>query len=625
MVAWAYVFLSLCLDDTGISALTLGISDYKPTSDVAILSDLIYQQEVTNNIALVIPQHDPHILYLHRPNKSLTFTVISSEEANADALGRLQPESNRYNLQMLYIFLHPYADAIYGLIKSIKQADSQVKVAVIYKAKIDVKRVFAALATNNIYIFNPSSGTEEATTYSQYEVCQFCNQGVDVVMLTNTWRPGVGFKHTVRLDDSFKGNFYGATLKMGTLNLKPNIYVTGIDEEGNMIRDGIMYSNYVVLGAMLNVKWDFVHASISNQFKLTTTNNSAAGLLKDLVTGKVDIVGGGWTGLYRRYRHVDFSATTNYMPGFSIISMEPSKELEWFALVLPFPWYTWILIVLCVPAVGITAYVAMRYNRSSDKCYGATLNECIWEATIVICWESIKIPNPPWPSYFLYSLYLLACMILINLYMSEYTSILVTPSYIEPPVDSFDQLFNKTDRTVLTISGNWYKIYLNYFKNVKDVENRIEKLSNVYQNPWLESLKMIQKHPHKYVMIDYPGVVNYEAVYFAKNAKRRFHYSKETFPDKYYYLFFSKNFQFKEIFNKKITLLQDMGFMGFHEYRLGGPAKMMAIDKLNKIEENEELLRLKQFMGPLLLLLSGHLMSIIGYLAEVTWRRRQSH
>ena len=54
-----------------------------------------------------------------------------------------------------------------------------------------------------------------------YEMCAYCNQGEHKLRAVNSWRLGNGFTKPFSLRKSFKGNFFGATLRYVTV--KANI------------------------------------------------------------------------------------------------------------------------------------------------------------------------------------------------------------------------------------------------------------------------------------------------------------------------------------------------------------------------------------------------------------------
>ena len=64
----------------------------------------------------------------------------------------------------------------------------------------------------NVYILR--RGREEEM-YIMYEVCAYCNAGVTQLRVYNSWRFQKGFTNQLRYEPSFKGQFFGATVKVG--------------------------------------------------------------------------------------------------------------------------------------------------------------------------------------------------------------------------------------------------------------------------------------------------------------------------------------------------------------------------------------------------------------------------
>ena len=71
-----------------------------------------------------------------------------------------------------------------------------------------------------------------------YDICRFCMNGKDSIQPVNRWTPKDGLGKELAFKISFRGNFFGAPLKMGTYYMKPNIYPTGYDKQGKFTMEG---------------------------------------------------------------------------------------------------------------------------------------------------------------------------------------------------------------------------------------------------------------------------------------------------------------------------------------------------------------------------------------------------
>ena len=151
---------------------------------------------------------------------------------------------------------------------------------------------------------------------------------------------------------------------------------------------------YFLLGEILNLTWDF-------PFPRNGQYWNPHSFYSEMNYGYYDIAGGGMTGGYYNYDknggNVDFSATTFYNPGISIISVEPSEAMRWSALVEPFDTFTWLSLLSSIPVCGTALYFLWKHGNAQNE--GGRLGDAIWYFTVILLWESITIKKSKILSY----------------------------------------------------------------------------------------------------------------------------------------------------------------------------------------------------------------------------------
>ena len=173
---------------------------------------------------------------------------------------------------------------------------------------------------------------------------------------------------------------------------------------------------------------------------------------------------------------VDFTAATLYTDGFTIISIEPTKALDWTGLVKPFDVLTWSCLLLSFPICSVVLYCLRRFARYPDK--RATLNDSFWDIAIILLWDSIRSLNPSSGIILVLFLYLLLSQLMIGLYLGEFTGFLVNPKYVKPPMETIDQWRFNTTMSWIECEKSSTEHLRNYtFKDKPDILKRYANCS----------------------------------------------------------------------------------------------------------------------------------------------------
>ena len=446
------------------------------------------------------------------------------------------------------------------------------------------------------YFLNPIS--ENRSTYNFYEINYLGTSRKGELRQINKWSEGIGFDDDIDLPLSFKGSFYNTSLVIGIVEDYPNVIRSRESKRWWKYKvDGVVYRNYMDLGEMLNLKWEFKFPMPTKPIIAGTLANIHTGFEweYDLKSGWID-VGGGAIMTYNELisPYFDVSASTHYHSALVINSIEPSKSLRWFSLFAPFPWYTWIIISILIPSVGIALYI-VRHCAPSDNPveHRVSLPNCMWEVVVIICWDSVKIHNPTWPVFILLSCYMPMAMMIVIMYMDGYTAAVTAPKYSTPPINTFTQL-EESGVTILSPTEKYTEFIksenskLSSFDNKRFTTIPINTTSYrhddympasimfgsgetfTFEDPWIKVCIKMQTYPDNYVFIGIPKMCKNYIDRFSHPRYRRFYESKERLSNKYGTLYYPKTFLFKEHFNRKIMRQHAMGMI-----KMNGTGKVL--------------------------------------------------
>ena len=125
----------------------------------------------------------------------------------------------KLNRQSFYIIIQTDMDQVTKLMEIIQSIDYESKIAIVYSLSFDVISFYSKLRIYNVYLFTPA----DDTTYRMYDICRFCRDGKDDVQQINSWKMKLGFRRPVEFKSSFRGNYHGAKLNMGSIVVHPNM------------------------------------------------------------------------------------------------------------------------------------------------------------------------------------------------------------------------------------------------------------------------------------------------------------------------------------------------------------------------------------------------------------------
>ena len=432
------------------------------------------------------------------------------------------------------------------------------------------------LEFRDVYFFVPLQVHEQAySLYQMYGICQFCERRFNhwwkrwynwpKIIELNIWIETIGFQDVFDLPGSYMINFHMKSMK---INIQLHPTTVWYDDKQDSY-EGPLYEDLKLLSEMMNFTFCInCEPILCGQSDILQSYRRVRdpGVFNDefllLKKGEIDIVGGDYIASQEVHKSADISIPTFYQAGANIVSIEPSKSFRWYAIFQPFKMYVWLLVLGIVPFSGTILYLLRKFCQDPDK--SASWKDSFWDVTVIICWHGVKSPDPPTAIIIFLSTYMLATYFIINEYTSSFTSFMVAPSYVRPPVESLDHLWN-TD--MMWLGGRMANYYAKLFENASDSESRIELM--LLGGNESEAAKAIQKllgNPDKYVYFERAGLMEWSVCHYDIDLNgQKLYYSKETVGNSYAFLYFQKGSIITEAFNRKISLLQDMGIIKHHQ------------------------------------------------------------
>lgn len=556
----------------------------QPTgSRINLVTDFVAQLKAKYNVVFVTRAADVIVIEQARlidervfifPLLSSNMNYLKNRRTFKKAIQQLKEMQKKENIPTLYTILecNPRRHKqVINMMQIIRQVDHAAKISVIYEENSDINinmflgvwgKGWLPLSFYNLYILNPMYG--EPSGYILYEICQFCNQGKDVIQIIATWKEGTGFNQQLTLEASFKGSFHNTALTMGIE--KPYIVPSTLSKWSHVqMKDCVPKRNYLNLGGMLNLKLKFKYAYPRppfSPFQRRMRTHLAVGI--QAFTPDMDIYGGEELMLYSNMKNLDVSANTYYFEGLCMISIEPQKGLQQFSFFQAFPWYSWMITSVTLMVVGILLYVLYKYSShcKQDRTE-VLLYDCIWQTIAIIFWETTQISKPSWPVVTLLFFFMPMAAILVTFSFDYYTAAVTVPKYLNPPIETFDQLLqsemkilshnaNYTDVINMKLGGSYEGRFITVSQ--RDGENDIQGI-----------LDMMQSYPDKYVYIYIPGIYYNYIDHFNKPQYRKFYNSKDHLPNQYSSFYYRQDFAYKEHFNRKILLLHAMHLVKLNE------------------------------------------------------------
>ena len=501
-----------------------GIVSGKDKSNVVLISDTSL---ILSNVASRIFNKE-----------MIEITSFDTDHLTSEAIKSIKWQNLKSNLRSVYLIVwSPTTEQseILKVIQIVKSFDYFSQIVIVSLVITNGKEFLYSYPIYDVHIFIPNIKYTKFTSFSK---CRFCNNGNDLVEIANSWAINEGFSHSLEFEESFKNNFFGAAYIMCFQN-GYLMWKTGVDQLGNDIHGGLGYEYFVIHGGMFNVSWKF----------------------KDIGKGCRGAIYGIeriWS--FEAFYFYDYSASTIYSEGNTIISVEPLKGMDWKGIIKPFDLVTWILLLSSVPVCSLALYYLRLYT--TEPAQSTSRARAFWDILVILLWDSIRSPYPSLGVIILFSVYLLVIQLLIGLYLGEYTGIIVSPNYLKPPIDTFEQWLDGTMTWTNCQETSVEFITEVLLKEYPEMDARY--LPCTETEGWRasnKSLHLLLNNPNGLVYFGPKSGVQHliDRKQIGFKQGRKFHFAKTIFYTGYANLLLSHNTFLKEVVNRKIMLFHAMG------------------------------------------------------------------
>ena len=352
--------------------------------------------------------------------------------------------------------------------------------------------------------------------------------------------------------------------------------------------------------------------AFSDQWTYGSETSEKSDEMANLLSGKLDAIGHTFV-ISELSEMVDVSAATFYQTGENIITVEPLKGLPWYAIFQPFKWYLWILILSTVPVCGIALYVLRKLTKQTAK--KPHLADALWDISVILAWDSIRIQQPPASIIILLSSFMLATLVLITEYMGVMTSSIAKPKHLTTPINTVEEFLASDFKWV---GGRRTDYYLDYFQDEVEFEERLVRLKPEVDEV-REALQKLLSNPEKNAYFEKKGLIEWSICQHSISLNgRNFYYSKDHVGNYFTHFLFPKYSPYTEVFNRKILLLQDMGLSYKNQ-------EIFLVEndsqRCHQYEEDIELVKLVHFRCGFMIMGIGYGLAFLGLLGEIAKKK----
>ena len=367
----------------------------------------------------------------------------------------------------------------------------------------------------NIYITKESSNPLE---YLLYEVCAYCNKGQHVVQLFNSLKFLHGFRNPFQYQSSFKGEFYGATLKIGSNIIFPAVFPIGITKQNKPIYAGSHYLLLETIAKSLNFK-PVITAPADGRACWNATKEGQyfiVGYCQMLKEKMVELSGFADYQDPNGHSHIYFHPSpVIYTIKTVIISARQEVIKEVLAPTDSIGTALLMAVVASVLAISLCLWKIQNYMpvRRRDNLCGI-----IFQTITTLCLEPLTIRNMSNAKRIALGVWIICSYFVISLIFGEITSMTASPRFEGVTINSIE------DMKVNNMS--WISFPLYGYDGVfqKKLPQQAERSRRMFLH---EGLKFVLDHPKEYVYIAAKEVVDpvIQMYFWDGEGKNPFHFS----------------------------------------------------------------------------------------------------
>ena len=282
----------------------------------------------------------------------------------------------------------------------------------------------------NIYL---ALGSANMQVYLIYEVCAYCDKGKSQMTFYNGWAWQRGFLTHFKYASSYKGQFFGGELRIGTKVDPPFTFPIGRAPDGSFVYAGFEYLYIKMLAESMNFKIVIVQPSDGTSCIYSRKLRDVTGFCGDLYRKDVDIAGFPSAITYAKNQFID-TAAPYYIAYRHLTSANPElKENTSFAINASFLIAILVLYMIFAVLTLVTELVKG----------GVSLNRYInipFQIFSILCLEAAQFRNPRLSQQILVGLMIVASFFMISNLFGEMTSVAAVKKPVSNYINSVEDM-----------------------------------------------------------------------------------------------------------------------------------------------------------------------------------------
>ena len=284
------------------------------------------------------------------------------------------------------------------------------------------------------YYFETYILSSQTPGFAVFELCAYCNFGKNMINQINTWSSKRGYHSHFRLQSSFKGSFFGYTLRVGCVPVG-GAFNAHPQPDGTTTYSGREWDMFQVAGQKLNFSVEIV-VPLDEAFGAKVIENGKerfTGVVGDVKAGRSDIGAGIITPTPLRREAIDNINIFN-MDATRLLSIRPTSSPNWQSFIRCFSRDLWIGFFVSLAAVTFAGWGIMR--RESDE----SLFDSFLNMVSIFCWEDIPLIYKRHHNIrIVLGIWMVACTVLGAAYAGALLSKILTPSLDRLPIEDLDE------------------------------------------------------------------------------------------------------------------------------------------------------------------------------------------
>ncbi|CAH0381550.1 unnamed protein product [Bemisia tabaci] len=472
---------------------------------------------------------------------------------------------------------------------------------------------------------------------------QASSDGLSNLKLVNWWSLEKGLFRQPLLPDprQIYKNFHRREFEVPVLHKPPWNFVSYTNDSIRVI--GGRDDKLIFLLAS-KFKFRYTYIDPPERIQGAGVNGTMTGVLGMISRREVQLFAGDLGLTYERNQAVEFTFPT-LADSEVFLTHSPGRLNEALALVRPFQWQVWLLVVLTVVASGPLLFIIIetptcwqKKSRSmKPRNHWKVFLNCVWVSFTILLQQSIRLPSSSCRYRLVMSIFILSVVYVIgDMYSANLTSILAHPSK-EQPISTLDQLAD----------AMLFKDYQLLVEKQSSSHALLENGTGVYSWMWKkmkkqplnlidnieEGMKYV-KERRNYALLGGRETFTFDTRRFGT---QHFHIS-EKLNTKYSAIAVQLGCPFLELFNEQLMFLYEAGILNKiteEEYQKLGESKVDEIEvseggsantgtAKQKEDEESTAMTMTSLQGSFYVLIVGHLISIVVLLIEKLYHRYNS-